>query len=139
MKKGAISGNIIWTILGVILLAVGIFVLDDNSKTIAGVCIGIGSALASTSMANLFMYRYYLKHPGLKKKNEIASRDERGVAITYKAKAKAFDMLMRVLMVIPFLLILIDSSLWMILSVVAVYLFGFSVQICYVVKFNKEM
>ncbi|WP_019850001.1 hypothetical protein [Desulfitobacterium sp. PCE1] len=139
MKDTHATRYIIFILLGVIVLAVGIFVIDDNLKTIAGLCIGIGAGLIGMNVANLIMNLYYKKHPAIKKQSDIESKDERTVAITNKAKAKAFDIMIKILIVIPFLMVLIDLPLWMILATVALYVFGFCVQIYLTIRYSNEM
>ncbi|WMJ89240.1 hypothetical protein [Anaerocolumna sp. MB42-C2] len=139
MKKNHVTRCIFLILLGVIVLAVGIFVISENLKTISGLCIGIGAGFISMNVANLIIILYYKKHPDLKKQSEIESKDERTVAITNKAKAKAFDITVRALIIIPFLLILADSPLWMTLASVALYSFGFGAQIYFTIRYSKEM
>lgn len=139
MKINYVARNAIAIVLGLLLIVVGIFVIDQNTKSISGVCIGIGAGLASMCIAKLIIYLYYEKHPAIKKQSNIDSKDERTMAITNKAKAKAFDILTAMLMIIPFLFILINLSLWMILATIGLYLFGFFVQIFYTMKYSKEM
>jgi hypothetical protein len=139
MKRNGITLYLIGILIGILTLATGIFVMDDHSKSIAGFCFGIGTGLMGMYIAKLIIYLYYERHPALKKQSEIDSKDERTVAITYKAKAKAFDITTAILMIIPFLLILIDVSLWMILATIAIYLFGFFVQIYCTIQYGKQM
>lgn len=139
MKQNKITNIIFLTLLGVILLAAGIFVFSKTSKTLTGLCIGIGSGLIAMNLANLTINFYYKKHPDQKKQSDIESKDERNISINMKAKAKAFDITIKALMLVPFLLILADSPLWMTLTAVGIYLFGFCVQIYYTVQYNKEM
>lgn len=139
MKKNGLTRNLVSLVLGIVVLAIGIFVINDNLKTVAGLCIGIGAGLMGMNVALLIINLYYKKHPDTKKQSDIESKDERILAITDKAKAKAFDFTVKILIIVPFLLILADSSLWMVLATVALYLFGFGVQIYYTIRYSKEM
>lgn len=144
MKQSNIK-NIIFLLLGVVLLAAGIvgsFVFDKTSRAATGVlglCIGIGAGLIGMNVANLIIRLYYKSHPDIKKQSDIDSKDERNISINTKAKAKAFDITIKALIIVPFLLILADSPLWMTLAAVGIYLYGFSVQIYYTLRYNKEM
>lgn len=139
MKSNHATRYIIYILLGVIVLAVGIFVIRDNLKSVAGFCIGIGAGLIGMNVASLIMNLYYKKHPAIKKQSDIESKDERTVAITNKAKAKAFDIMIKILIFIPFLMILIDLPLWMILAAIALYILGFCLQTYLTIRYSKEM
>lgn len=139
MKNNQVTRHMIFILSGVIVLAVGLFVTGDNLKSVSGLCIGIGAGLIGMNAANLIIHLYYGKHPAIKKQSEIDSKDERNVAITNKAKAKAFDIMIKILMIIPFLMILIDLPLWMILAVIALYMLGFFVQLYLIIRYSKEM
>ena len=139
MKDNQFTRSIVVMLLGALLSAVGMFVIDDNSKPVAGFFIGIGLALFFMNVMTLIMTFYYRKHPDLKKQSDIESKDERTVAITNKAKAKAFDIMIKILIIIPFLMILFDLPLEMILATIALYVFGFSVQIYLTMRYYKEM
>jgi uncharacterized Tic20 family protein len=139
MKKNQFGTQIMLIILGAVLLIVGIVVIDESSKTVSGLCVGIGAGLIGMNIANLLIDLYYRKHPEIKKQVDIDARDERSLAITCKAKAKAFDITVILLIVVPFLLILAGSPLWVILATIGVYLFGFCAQIYFTIQLGKEM
>ncbi|MDF2872326.1 MAG: hypothetical protein K0R05_3901 [Anaerocolumna sp.] len=40
---------------------------------------------------------------------------------------------------VPFVMILFNLPLWMILTVIAFYVFGYGLQLYYIVQFNKAM
>lgn len=139
MKISNVTRHFILIILGIIALAVGFLVLGDKYKSVSGLCIGIGAGVVGMSIANLIITLYYRKHPDIKKLNDIESKDERTIIITNKAKAKSFDIIIKILMIIPFLMILIDLPLWMIFATIALYLFGFFAQIYLTIRYSKEM
>lgn len=139
MKNNKATRNIIFIILGVIILAVGIFARSDDLRSVAGFCIGIGLAVITMNVLNLILNLYYKKHPAIKKQSDIELKDERTVAITNKAKAKAFDIMIRILFIIPFLMILINLPIWMMLATIAIYTFGLSVQMYLTLRYYKEM
>lgn len=124
---------------GILISIGGFFVPGEQYKSIAGVCIGIGAGLAGMQGALLIMQLYYKKHPDLKKQNDIEAKDERTITINSKAKAKAYDVIIRILMLIPFVMIFFDVSLWWILATVALYLLGFALQMIFIARYSKEM
>ncbi|WFR56450.1 hypothetical protein QA584_22990 [Anaerocolumna sp. AGMB13025] len=139
MKKQQKNLYITLFVLGVILLVSGFLIISEDYSNISGLCIGIGIGLMAMSFSNLVINNYYQKRPVLKRQNEINSKDERNTTITNRAKAKAFDWTIRLLIVFPFLLIFFKSPLWMIFSVIGIYLLGFSIQVFYTIRFNNEM
>jgi hypothetical protein len=139
MKKQQKILYITLLVLGIILMIAGFFILSEKYSNISGLFIGIGAGLVSMSFSNLVINNYYQKHPVLKRQNEINSKDERTTSITNKAKAKAFDWIIKILIIFPFLLIFLKSPLWMIFLVIGIYLLGFSMQVFYTIRYNNEM
>ncbi|AKG37118.1 hypothetical protein [Paenibacillus durus] len=139
MKKGSAVRNAIVLATGILLLGAGLLGVGDMARNVSGLCIGIGSGLIGMSIANLIMIRYYAKRPAIKRQQEIEAGDERSVSINNLSKAKAFDITVKIMMLIPFLLILADSPLWITLAVVAFYLFSYSIRYYYLVKYSKVM
>lgn len=139
MKQYYKLSQIALLVIGIVLIAVGFFVLGDGFEAVSGVCIGVGAALIAMGAVNLVIARYYKKYPELKKQQEIEQRDERILTIRYKAKAKAFDVLIQILIVVPFLMILAGLPLWTILSVIGIYLFAFLFQAYLTIRYSKEM
>lgn len=135
--------RLIWKVslllLGIGLIGAGIFLLSDAREAITGVCIGIGAALVSRSMVDILLLRYYEKHPELKKQQKIEKYDERMVAIRNKAKAKVFDIMVYVLMVLPFLMILAELALWMVLTVIGIYLSAYFLLVYLTIQYSKKM
>lgn len=126
-------------LLGGVLTAVGLLIIDEKTEKFAGVCVGIGSGLFSMSALNLIVLGYYGKHPKLKKQAVIDLRDERNTAIRMRAKAKAFDVMIMVMIVLPFLFIFGGIALWVVLSTIGLYLFGCLTQLFYTIKYSKQM
>lgn len=139
MKKNRVVSQTVLLLLGMIMLAAGLKGIGGMTKMAAGLCTGMGGGLIGLSIANLFIGAYYRRHPEAQKQSDIEAQDERNVALTDKAKAKAFDLNNKVLMLVPFLLILANSPLWITLSAVGVYLFGFGAQIYFTMRLSREM
>ncbi|WOO39087.1 hypothetical protein R2R35_11565 [Anaerocolumna sp. AGMB13020] len=131
--------NILMILVSIGLILGGVFVIDYDNRNIAGICIGFGSGLASLNVVHILFKRMLRKHPEYKRQSEIDAKDERSIAITNKAKAKAYDKMIYIMIGVPFVMIFTNSPLWMILTVIAFYLFGYSLQLYYIVKYNKVM
>ncbi len=139
MKTNKLTFHVLLIVLGALLIVSSGLLIHLLPITVTGVGFGIGAGLCGMSIANLIIQLYYRRHPAQKKLSDIEAQDERNIAITYKAKAKAFDFTLKLLMVFPFLIILTALPLWMIFTTIAIYLFGFGVQIFYMIRYNKEM
>lgn len=126
-------------LLGIVLIGAGVFLLNDAREAITGVCFGIGAALVSRSVVDILLLRYYDKHPELKKQQEIEKYDERMIAIRAKAKAKVFDVMVYLLMVLPFLMVLAELALWMIVTVIGFYLFAYFLLAYLTIQYSKKM
>lgn len=126
-------------LLGGVMIAAGLVAMDESTEKLTGVCVGMGSGLFSMSAAQLIIQAYYGKHPKLKKQAEIDFRDERNTAIRMRAKAKTFDVMILVMIVLPFLFIFKGIALWVILSTIGLYVFGFLLQLFYTFKYSKQM
>ncbi|MDT3427225.1 phosphatidylglycerophosphate synthase [Paenibacillus forsythiae] len=139
MNKGSVARNAMVLAAGMLLLAAGLLEAGDMARNVSGLCVGIGSGLIGVSIAHLAMARYYAKHPAFRRQQEIEAGDERSIAINNLSKAKAFDMTVRAMMLIPFLLILAGSSLWITLAAVALYVFSYSLRYYYIYKYSKVL
>lgn len=132
-------------ILGLLLLTIGLYLIKtvgDPQGIMASlpyVCIGIGSGLFGHGMGNLISERAIRSDPDLQKKLDIEKNDERNIAISNKAKGKAFDMMTYVYgaLMVSFALMGVDMS--DLLLLVFAYLFVHGFGIYYRIKFDKEM
>lgn len=139
MKNKRITRHILFILLGAVLLLVGFFLISKEYKNVSGLCIGGGISIICMNIGELIYYHYYSKNPAFQKQTDIDAKDERNLAIRYKAKAKAYDITVKLLMIIPFLMILADLPLWLILSTIAFYLFSFVLHVYFVVRYNDVM
>lgn len=132
--------NVILIIAGILLIILGGFGINLYNENIAGLCIGLGAALASLNVSFIVGNRMYSKQPPkLKRQREIEASDERFIAIRNKAKAEAYDKLIYIMVAVPFVMIIFSLPLWMILAVIAFYVFGYGLQLYYIMRYNKIM
>ncbi|MFD1773810.1 hypothetical protein [Paenibacillus rhizophilus] len=139
MNKGSAKRNVGVLATGILLLAMALLAGGEMTRNVSGVCLGLGAGLSGMGIANLIMIRYYAKRPSLKKQQDIEAGDERSASINNLSKAKAFDITLRAMMILPFVLVLADSPLWLTLAVVAFYVFSYSIRYYYIVKYSKVM
>lgn len=131
--------------LGLLLLAISLYLIKtagDPQGIMASlpyVCIGIGSGLFGHGMGNLISERAIQSDPDLQKKLDIEKNDERNLAISNKAKGKAFDMMTYVYgaLMVSFTLMGVDMSALLLLVFAYLFVHGFGIY--YRIKFDKEM
>jgi hypothetical protein len=127
-------------ILGAALCVFALLVLkDDSVKKLGGICLGIGSGTFGMSIAQLFMLRYYQKHPNVKKQAEVDYLDERNTMIRNRAKAKSADIVQWLIIGVAFISVLMDAPLWFTLVVVGVFISKSILELYLMNKFQREM
>ena len=92
MKQYKIANIIFLTLVGVILLAVGSFVLSKTSKTVSGLCIGIGAGLIGMNVSNLIIGLYYRKHPDIKSRVTLTPMMNAIFQLTRKQRQKSLTL-----------------------------------------------
>lgn len=131
--------HIFLLLVGGILVAAGLLTMNESTKRLAGLCLGIGSGLSGMSAAQLIIQHYYARHPKLRKQAVIEQQDERHTVIRMRAKAKAFDVIIVVMIALPFLFIVTGTALWVVLSAIGLYVLGCFLQLFYIRKYSKQM
>lgn len=139
MSSKSVPGYSALLALGIVLVVTSLLSVGRFPKSVVGVCIGVGSGLVAMNAVCLAMYHYFRRHPDLEKQNRIDALDERTLAITARAKAKAFDILVVILAIFPLVLVLAGAPLWQALMPTAIYMLGFCMQLHYMGKFSREM
>lgn len=143
MKKNRF--NYVSTIIGLILLGVGLYlvktIVDPQGIMLAFpyVCVGIGCGIFGNGMGNIISNKVVKGNPEVAKQIEINANDERNIAISNRAKAKAYDIMIFIFgaLMVSFTLMGIDTIA--ILLLVCAYLFVIGYGIYYRCKYDKEM
>lgn len=107
--------------------------------SLGGMLMGSGSGLAAMGLAQLLSLRQEQKDPALRKQNEIARTDDRNVAIRNRAKALSGDMLQWFLMAVAWVSIGFGSPLWMPLAAITVFVLKSVLDVCLIVRYQREM
>lgn len=132
--------NIIQLILGISLsIFGGIFLKGEAVKNISGICIGIGAGLFGMSISNLWLINFNKKHPEELKQSQIEFSDERNTMIRNKAKAKAADIIQWFIIGIAYITIMINTPLWVTLTIVGVFLLKYILELYFMNKYQKEL
>ena len=133
------------TSIGIILLAAGLYLVktlpDPHGLllTLPYIFVGFGCGIFGHGMGNILSHKLTKNDPNFQKKLEIEKNDERNIAISNRAKAKAYDMMTFVFgaLMVSFALMRIDMTA--VLLLVFVYLFVHGYGIYYRMKYDKEM
>jgi hypothetical protein len=145
VKRNNKGKYIILCIFGAALLACGITmaVLITNATgimvTLPYIILGIGAGVFGTGVGELCKMHVLNKKRKIAKQLEIEEKDERNKIISNMAKAKAYDLMLYVYAAMLLVFVLVQAPLYVILSMVGMYLFLVVIFICYVAKFNKQM
>jgi len=133
------------TATGLALLGAGLFLIKAISypqgimRTLPYVFVGIGSGVFGSGMGNLISARAIKNNPGIQKQIEINKNDERNLAISRRAKAKAYDMMVFVFGALMLSFALMEVDLAAILLLVFSYLFVVFYGVYCRCKYEKEM
>jgi hypothetical protein len=125
--------------IGVSLVLISFLLRGEDLKVFSGLSIGIGAGLLGMSIAQLIMKHYEDKNPELSRQIKIDSMDERNIIIRNKAKAKAGDITMWLIMLIAFISIIISTQLWFTLLVVVVFLLYNIFIVYFMNKYQNEI
>lgn len=143
MKNSKI--DYISTGIGIILLAIGLFLVkkfvepQGILRALPYICVGIGCGVFGHGMGNVLSRRAIKNNPDVEKQIIIDRNDERNLAITNRAKAKAYDMMTFVFSALLLSFALMGIDMVAVLLLVFAYLFVEGYGIYYRCKYDKEM
>lgn len=133
------------TVLGLILLAGGLVLLKtiENPagimRALPYVMIGLGCGAFGHGLGEALSERMKKKHPDVARQVSIEQQDERNIAVTNKAKAKAFDLMIFVFGALMITFALMGVQLAATLLLVFAYLLVALSNIYYRVRYEREM
>ena len=142
MKK---AFDYIVAISGLLLLGVGLALLklivnpQGVMLTLPYICIGVGCGMFGHGLGNVVSNRVAKNNPELKKQIEIDKNDERNVAVSNQAKAKAYDMMLYIFGALMIAFALMGVGVAAVLMLVFAYLLVVGFFIYYLNKYNNEM
>lgn len=142
MKK---SKSVILTIFGMIMLAGGLILLkiindpQGNMRALPYVLVGIGCGVFGHGLGSIISYRTMRNQPQKLKQIEIEQKDERNIAISNRAKAKSYDLMIFVFGALMISFALMGVDMIAVLLLVSAYLFVVFYNIYYRIKYDKEM
>ena len=145
MKQYKVGRYVFLSVVGFVILSVGLVLIkllpegDGILKILPFLCVGVGAGVFGGNLGAAITSRIMIKNPEVAKQSEIAQKDERNQAISSKAKARAYDLMIYVYAAILLAFALMQVDKYVILTLVAVYLFFVFTNIYYVTKYHKEM
>jgi hypothetical protein len=145
MKTMNKSKNFALTVMGVVLLAIGLYFAKTVSdpqgfmKALPYVLIGFGCGAFGQGMGNIITRKAVKNDPEIEKQTEIDRKDERNIAIANRSKAKAYDIMIYVYGALMLAFLLMGTNAAVILLLVFAQLFVSGCSIYYRCKYDKEM
>ncbi|MCI5499157.1 MAG: hypothetical protein MR419_06510 [Clostridiales bacterium] len=139
------NSNLLLTLLGVALVAVGFFLLRGYGAAqglmavLPFLAIGLGCGTFGHGMGALLSRKALAADPALQKQLEIDQQDERNQAIANLAKGKAFDKMIFVFGALMVSFALMGVDLVPLLLLVFAYLLVVGYSVYYRVRLEKEM
>lgn len=126
--------------MGIILLTLGLFVFkSEATKSVGGVCFGLGAGLLGMSLSNLVNLSYLEHHPEVQKQSKIESADERNIMINHMAKSKTLDIIQWFIIGIAYVTILMKASIWLTVISVAVFALKYILEVVFMIKYQKSL
>lgn len=123
MKNSKRWVSLAMLVLGIVMILIGGFVFDrEEQKQQSGIMIGVGAGLLGISISGLVTAAIYAKDPSAKRRAEIDEKDERNIALSNRAKGKAFDAMGPILGTLMLVLVLMDTPLPAVLLLVGAYM-----------------
>lgn len=132
----------VYVIIGVAVLMTGLVMIKMlgnimSSLTYTG--ISLGCFVFGHGIGKICTTKAEKADPKLAKKNAINKKDERVLAIHNAAKAKAYDFMLCVFMVLSLAFALMKADMSVLLMIIGGYIVVKGIEIYYVRKFENEM
>lgn len=127
-NKNYVLKNILLSFLGVVLVAVGLFIyqktlgMDKTVVVIPYIFIAIGCGILGHFTGNLIQHYSTKGNEELKRQIEIEKNDERNVLIAEKSKAKAYDLMIYLFAAMLIIFSLMGADKLQLVVLVAIYL-----------------
>ena len=143
MKTGKL--NWVLAVAGLLLLGLGLFwvkTLADPAgvmRALPYVCVGLGCGVFGQGAGALIAARAAQRDPAAAKQLAAEQKDERNITIANRAKGRAYDVMLPVYGALMVAFALMGAELYMVLLLVAAYLFVCGVNVYYRAKYDKEM
>lgn len=138
MKKKSLF-SLLTGIFGIAFMVLAVALEGKVSNAVDGTLIGAGAGLAGLGFSMWRLFRREKKDPARWKQYEIESGDERNVMIQFRAKAAAGEVLQWAVLAAAWAAIFLGAPLWVILAAVGIFLSKIVLEMCLMVRYQKEM
>lgn len=145
MKNNSVGKYVTFAVFGFVLLIAGIVLaisLPDaqgNMLTLPYVLLGVGAGIFGGNLGTAIKNRLLKKDPNAAKQLEIDTKDERNIAISNRAKAKAYDLMLMAYSALIIVFALMRVDMYIVLTLIVVYLLVVFSMVYYINKYHKEM
>ena len=145
MKNSHTKKHVAFAVFGFVMMISGLVLAislpdaQDIMLTLPYICVGVGAGIFGGNFGAAISNHLLKKHPNLAKQKEIDTKDERNIAISNKAKAKAFDLMLISYSALILAFALMRVDMYVILTFAATYLFVVFSMVYYINKYHKEM
>lgn len=145
MNNRSVAKHIVFSIIGFALFAFGIILMrlypdaEGILLTLPYICVGVGAGVFGGNFGAAIANHALSKNPKAAKQKENEIKDERNRTISDRAKAKAYDAMTYVYAAILLAFALMQVDMFVVLTLVAVYLFVIFTNVYYLAKYHKEM
>ena len=130
-NKGLFTGMMLF---GAGLAALSLLLGDRVENAVGGMLMGVGSGLFAMGLANLLRLHRAEKNPRQMKQEEIEANDERNVAIRRRAEVLQWSVMAAAWISIGF-----GAPLWVTLTAVGVFIAKSVLELCLMVRYQREM
>lgn len=127
-NKNYVLKNILLSFLGVVLVALGLYIyqktvgMDKTVVVIPYIFIAIGCGILGHFTGNLIQYYSTKNNEELKRQIQIEKNDERNILIAEKSKAKAYDLMIYLFAAMLIIFSLMGADKLQLVVLVAIYL-----------------
>ena len=125
-------------VIGVAVLALGLFLMSRMSEALPGILVGLGAGALGAGLSGALTDVLSRKYPDMAGKT-VEQQDERNVAISNRAKARAYDLMVYVFGALMVTFALMNASVTMILLLIGAYMIVVACRIGFAVHYNKTM
>ncbi|MDO4581304.1 MAG: hypothetical protein Q4B96_01815 [Bacillota bacterium] len=145
MKQYNVGRYVFLSVIGFVIFGAGLVLVkllpeaEGILKALPYLCIGVGAGVFGGNLGTAIRNKTMLKNPEVAKQTQVEQKDERNQTISNKAKAGAYDLMIYAYAAILLAFALMQVDMYIILTLVAVYLFFVFTNVYYLNKYHKEM
>lgn len=125
-------------IVGVAVLVLGLLLMRRMSATLPGVLVGLGAGALGCGLSGVLTAALSRKYPDMARQT-VEQQDERNVAISNRAKARAYDLMVYIFGALMITFSLMNADVTMILLLIGAYLIVVACRIGFAVHYDKIM